>query len=584
MSGYAVKEYKDFSGGMNDTLTPLNLKDNELIYALNVDLSEQGGFSNRKGCQKVNSASLGKLVLRYYEWTIGDQKRFIAVLKSATAETYELVRLSEAGAVLSTIHTSVAMINVFLFRNRIYFTTNGNFYAYGDFHYSPTSTSQTIAVGDIVFNKPKTTGTGVEGRFYKAKSATTLINTTNLGDTNVWEDVTDIVNTMSNQTTLVRLKPGVTDGALDNIKRCTIFAFHSKSLRVFASGNPLDPSAIYYSEPNQMNYFKNTSILYPAQNNLGKVTGLIDVMANMLVAFENGWYQWSGISVETNAEWKVLPIPHGCIATRSIVLTPYSITFLAKDGLYTMSVNAVNTDSVVVMNERMIMNQTKDKVENIMKSIVNPSQVHSVLHDNNYLLHYKDSEGFKTLVFNMDKRSFYLMNGYEIYDFAVTSSNELLYACRNFILRVEGDVDIDVLTGNLKAIYMKVKTKPYDFGENITRKFMTFMYFTFRQFKDIDVSPIHMQLVAGYHDRDFGVIDVSQSLIWRRQWMKTWGWNDYVEREAEIKLIANRFQVIFEKESLNDKTTVYAIAFRYRPMSPRGLPMPTTSQIVEIID
>lgn len=570
---YKLTEYKDFSGGMNDTLTPLNLKDNELIYALNVDLSEQGGFSNRKGCVKVNSASLGKLVLRHMTWTIGDEKRYLAVLKSTTAESYELVRLNENGTIHSTLQSSTSMIYVFLFRNRIYFTSLNNLYVYGDYHFLPTSTSQAVVAGEVVFNKPKTSGTGVEGRFYKAKVATTIINTTNLGDTANWEDVTDIVNTLSNQVITVKLKAGVTDGSLDNIKKCTLFAFHSKSMRVFASGNPSDPSAVYFSEPNQFNYFKTTSVLYPAHNNLGKVTCLIDVMANMLVGFENGWYQFTGISVETNAEWKKLPIPYGCIASRSLVLTPYSITFLAKDGIYTMSVNVVNTDSVIVMSDQMVVNQTKDKMENAIKSIINPSEAHAVLYDNFYYLHYKDSEGPKTLVLDMSKRAFQLMSGYEIYDFVVTSANELLYACKNYILKVEGDVDIDINTGSQIPIHMKVKTKPYDFGENVSRKYVTFMYFTFRQHIDIDISPITLTLKAGYNDLYFGETDIAESLVYRRIWGKTWGFNEYVMREAEVKLIANKYQVIFEKEVLNDKTTVYAIAFRHKMMSPRGLPI-----------
>lgn len=568
---YKLTEYKDFSGGMNDTLTPLNLKDNELLYAINVDLSEQGGFSNRDGCTKVNATSLGKKMLRHYIWTIGDQKRYIAVLKDLAVETYYLVKLGEDGTILSTLHTSAQMIYVFLFRNMIYFTALGTLYAYGYFHFIPTAVSQPVAAGEVVFNKPKTTaGTGVEGRFYKAISTTTIINTTNLGDAAIWQDVTDIVGTLSNQLLEVKPKVGVTDSNLNVIKKCTMFAFHSKSLRVFASGNPDDPSAIYFSEPNDANYFKATSVLYPAHNNLGKVTCLVDVMSNMLVGYEDGWYQFTGISIETNAEWKMLPMPYGCISTRSVVLTPYSITFLSKDGIYTMSVNVVNTDSVIVVSDRMIINQTKDKMENMVKSIINPQDTHAILYDNFYLLHYKDLKGSKTVKLDLDKRSFQIMDGYEIYDYTVTSKNELLYACDNYLLKVGGDSDIDVTTGNVKAIHMEVATKPYDFGENVSRKYLTFLYLTFRQYKELNISEIGVKLNAGYYRRDFGQIDVAESLVYNRAWNKVWGYNDFIEKSAEVKLIANRFQLVFTKDVLNDKTTVYAAAFRYKTISPKG--------------
>jgi hypothetical protein len=69
MSNRQYITFMDFSGGLNDTAAPDNLEDNELVVADNIDLSERGGFSLRKGYTKLYTTSFGAYpISRIFEW------------------------------------------------------------------------------------------------------------------------------------------------------------------------------------------------------------------------------------------------------------------------------------------------------------------------------------------------------------------------------------------------------------------------------------------------------------------------------------------------------------------------------------
>ena len=48
----------------------------------------------------------------------------------------------------------------------------------------------------------------------------------------------------------------INDNILNEVKNCTKFTHHTKSGRYIATGNPKKPFAVYFSEPMQLNYFK----------------------------------------------------------------------------------------------------------------------------------------------------------------------------------------------------------------------------------------------------------------------------------------------------------------------------------------
>lgn len=74
---WAKKPYFDFSGGLNDTASPILIKDNESPDLQNVVFDKSGYFETRSGYAKLNSTTLGASLactgIKYYEPTSGTQ-------------------------------------------------------------------------------------------------------------------------------------------------------------------------------------------------------------------------------------------------------------------------------------------------------------------------------------------------------------------------------------------------------------------------------------------------------------------------------------------------------------------------------
>src|SRR5690625_2106222 len=73
---------------------------------------------------------------------------------------------------------------------------------------------------------------------------------------------------------------------LGAVAKSTFLVRHPNSYRLFAAGNPDDPSAIYYSEPGEPDYFNSTSVLYPTTGD-GPVTGLAAFGDALLVFYKH---------------------------------------------------------------------------------------------------------------------------------------------------------------------------------------------------------------------------------------------------------------------------------------------------------
>src|SRR5690606_20485948 len=81
---------------------------------------------------------------------------------------------------------------------------------------------------------------------------------------------------------------------LDPIAKCRFLVRHPNSYRLFAAGNPEDPAAVYFSEPNAPDYWKPTSVLYPTTGD-GPVQNIIAFGDALLVFYKHSVWAWRGI-------------------------------------------------------------------------------------------------------------------------------------------------------------------------------------------------------------------------------------------------------------------------------------------------
>ncbi|NLA13204.1 MAG: hypothetical protein GX867_03055, partial [Tissierellia bacterium] len=211
----------------------------------------------------------------------------------------------------------------------------------------------------------------------------------------------------------------INDNILSEVKNCTKFIHHTKSGRYVATGNPKKPFAVYFSEPMQLNYFKEFNILNPSSSD-GTAVCLVNIIDSVLVGYRHSWYEYTGLDPAVDGTWRKLAIPYGCASEYSVqVLDLYSFVFLADNGLYLVSANVLNQYEIVLQNATSVKNISEDKIYNTIKTIFDKSKCVSVYHDSIYYLAYNDNAGenSKIILYYTDKKAFTLFTGIQVNDF-----------------------------------------------------------------------------------------------------------------------------------------------------------------------
>ena len=361
----------------------------------------------------------------------------------------------------------------------------------------------------------------------------------------------------------------INDCNMNDVMKCTIFCTHTASHRVFAGGNP-DDNALYYSEIGYADYWKGElNKLYPSQNGMGKITGIIELSEYLLVSYEHGWYAWHGTTPLDDATWKPLNIPYGCIAPRSLVLTPNSFTFLAKEGIFCVSAAILNDAYVLMENQTIIRNLSDDKVEQTIAAM-NPvylkEAADAVFYDNAYLLAFPGEqrvENTHVLKYDWSHGSFTLITGWVVNRW-MKAAYDLYFTSRQFILRAfDGYSDVKVFgDGSAKPIALHVKTKEYHFGTPFNMKNAQLIGFIFQQ-HDAVTSDLRIVVHAGYRKYDVQAVNLADSLYYNRMWGAAWGYREAIVKVIETIEPANTFQIEFIKESVDDPITLIGIGFIY---------------------
>jgi len=649
--------YSDFSGGFNDTISAIALKENETTISQNVEYSDEvKALKTRKGLTKVNQTSFGANITDSYSWTVGSVYKKCIVMNG---KVYEFNVETGSATEKITLTTNANQIYPFVIYDKMYFGDGTELYVWGDVDLFSDLGVQDIKTGNIVKNNDNST-TGTVGNFYQSKLDRTGVNlkTDDYTNTTNWTDVTDVRYSSSNvvrkitpydpsqkETVLITVMKGASasgtislilnnvtftcsitstdtvpqivdklyamttsgwtktknsnsvkftkdvaglsengyidpsttgvlftyetiqegkdnDNNLSAIKKCTMFTVHSGSFRVFCTGNP-DDNALYYSEIGKPTYFKSSiNKVYPV-NGYGRITAIGPLSQALIVSYENGWYAWSGITPLEDATWKPLNLPYGCVASNTLALTPYSFTYLANDGIYTVSASILNSDIVLIQSKDIIKKITENRAERTMKSIKNLSICKAIFYDNNYYLAYNTdgSNNDKIIKYDWNTKSFTNITGWLVNSWTFDPRN-LYFASKNYVLKI-GDSysDIDVETGNEKPIELIVRTKEYPLGNPLSRKVVQFLGFIFKQNETYD-SDVDITLMLGYESENY-TTNIEESLVWGKNWGNIWGYRESIIKMIEVIRVSNTFQVEIRNSSINQPITLIGIGFIY---------------------
>jgi hypothetical protein len=404
-----------------------------------------------------------------------------------------------------------------------------------------------------------------------------------------------------------------------------MFVVHPGSMRVFAAGNP-DDNALYYSEIGNPAHFASAiSKVYPS-NGYGRATALGLLSRSVIVSYENGWYAWDGITPiegQDPARWSQLNIPAGCVCHRSLALTPNSITYLGKDGIYMVSSSILNEAYVLTQSADVVRKVTANRVDAAIASIANPRKCRGVFHDGAYYLAYNTApQGGKRLQAGPDgaappgaqvgdvvasgngdfvitggspgawatekvvatstgntralkletaSMAFSVITGWRVNQW-VKGPESLCFATRNYLLATgKGHSDVDPETGAPVPINMRVRTKEYPLGGMMSDKFVRLVCLFFRQTGDGEALAGAAVDGGGRTYRVNGV-EVSESLAYGRAWGLRWGFRETAMAAIEYTEAARAFQVELESNAAGEPVTLLGVGFVY---SEAGVASPT---------
>lgn len=539
-----LRAYYDFRGGLNTDAAIDNLADNELEQADNIVLLERGGIVKRKGSRRINATSYNEPVEQLIEWPRDDGRvQLLAIVGNKLCEVDE-----EDGSITPVCTVASRRIGYFFLQDRMYFVDGSEFRVYDG------STVERVEPS-VRYGTAQVRGGGAISLSWKVED----------------DDARHGSRTTEGESGPAPTLPEIPYKNLEHIRRCKYVIRHPNSYRIFAAGDSENISALYYSEPGDPGHWKPTSVLYPVTGE-GPILGLAIFGDALLAFYRRSIWAWRGIDPDADATWFRLPTGVGTSSDKSIALTPGTLTFLSDDGIYCISPAILGFNVALQPTEGMVLNLAKNKVQNLIRSIAKPEEAVGVYdpHRGRYLLAYTEpgaERNTKILVYDWSIHAFTVYTNLQVNDFLARPDGTLLAATYGHILQLEvGDSD----DGN--PIPMVVKTKQYNLDAPFHKKRIFRLYMSFRQ-PEQDTSIVTLRLyVDGTLENEIENSHVYENFVWgKSDWGAIWGFRDQVTTRSRISAGGHRVQVEFINLQADVPTTIYGLAFEYRPVRAKGM-------------
>lgn len=264
---------------------------------------------------------------------------------------------------------------------------------------------------------------------------------------------------------------------LDPIRKCKFAIRHTKSQRMFFAGNPDKQAALYYSEPGDPGFVKETSVMFPSTGD-GPITGLALFVDAVLVFFRHSVWVWRGIDPETDAVWHKLPTNEGTIAPDSICHVTTGLMYLGARGIINLSPAIIGMSADIQLGKEAVFNTSANKVEKIIKQITYPSITSAAYDSKNglYLLAYSDDgQQRNNRILVLDENGCYV-RWTDIFanDILYGLNGDLVFASENYLLTpVEGSYQDLLPNGGYKNTTAVIQTPRYFLGSPVHKKVIT---------------------------------------------------------------------------------------------------------------
>jgi len=403
---------------------------------------------------------------------------------------------------------------------------------------------------------------------------------TGLGDALDYEIYKDKMYILSNGMYLVYDGATVTDvtssienSLLASIKKCRYI--EQKGERLFASGNPEDPNALYFSEVGKPSDWSGTAgnPIMAISDDADKITGLREFNGALLVFKTRSVYAWYGSNPLTDVVFSRLNVHAGTMSYRSIAYVNNNLVFLGGDGVYALFGTYKD-----VVSTRKLSNNIKELISSVNHS--EPYYKNSpcaVYYDGKYMLSVSTGEeGKNNKVYVLftdiytdaggELEPWVVYDGWNISDFLYSLDGEL-YSASSIDGKIHKHEKIFNDLG--KGIEVEVLSKPLALGAPFHNKKFRRGYISFRQFEVINTN-INIDFQVDYQTKTVSELSPDESLIWDyREWDNSkWDFSEFITRRFDIRERGKRLTVRFYDNSVDNELVVYGVAVEYRVKKP----------------
>ena len=439
---------------------------------------------------------------------------------------------------------------------------------------------------DRLVEYPKNNGTTIKlvltnGNLYKKGSTTALLTAVGAHvDYTVYQDklwlLLNAKYYVYDGTTISEVTNAQPDSNLASLAKCKYII--NKGERIYAAGNPDEPTAIYYSQIGDATYFKTGDFRIFANSGDGDaVAGLHEFQNTVLVFKSRGIWKYEGVSAASDAQFTKLNAESGTKAFRTIKNVQNYVFFLGDDGVY-----AIKTTSTGVVVTEKISQMVDDVLKNVQynASWWLSSPVAEVV-DGKYMLSFSDQSATPAL--NNRFMVCHIGSGIEK---SLTPWTEYKYLYVSDMLKsIDGTLYLaDALSqGVIKfdetkhsdrgnSIQYEIMSKDYDLESPIHVKKVRRGWIVFRQYEDFETTA-DVNVVVDYVNKLHAAKEASESLVWDKgEWgEEKWGWLDTVTLPFKIgkKGIRARVELTgYSDDTFLNHIFVYGFAFEFKTKRP----------------
>lgn len=365
---------------------------------------------------------------------------------------------------------------------------------------------------------------------------------------------------------------------LDAVRKCKYSCYHPKSMRCFFTGNPDDPSAVYYSEYADPTKVLNTSIMYPTTGD-GPATGIGIFGDSVLAHYENNSiWKWAGIDPNDDATWTEIPAGVSAVSNKTINLTPNSLSFLSQGAWTAMNPVVLHYSTGMQPGEEVVRNLARKRVEKIIRGITDPRKAVSIFDAQRQrsLLAYTADGAVRNnyiLVYDWSLDAFTRYTDIQANDLLCRMNGDVLIATNGYILKFNDGY----LKANGDPVRMDIMTKQYNLDYPYHKKRITRLFMTLWNPEEKESEVTIRVFVDGFMEAELIETTLYDSFVWGDEWGGRWGSKSLITTRTKVSASGHRVQVEFINEERDEdgnpedvECIIYGLAFEFRPSRAKG--------------